>query len=274
MKKSQSPPDHMSYCGQLVYRHDYDRFLLSLFLPASCREDVWAVLAYNHEIAKTREVVSDATLGLIRLQWWRDAVKAIYEGGAVPDHEVVKPLEAAIKRHNIPRALLDNLAYAREFDLEDVRPASIEGLFKYAEFTTLPLCEVITIVCGGAWDEDAARDVAVHFTVMGLLRATHHLARQNRFYLPEDVMIRHGLDLAMVFEAAGAAGLKAVVAELCAALPAVPRCRDNKYLRGMRVLGKIYLGHVKALDYNAMHPAMTDDPAFKVARLYWGVTFG
>ncbi len=81
-----------SYCGELVRRHDPDRFLLTLFAPASMRESLFALYAFNYEIAKTRETVTETQLGLIRLQWWRDAISAIYDRGDVAAHHVLTPL--------------------------------------------------------------------------------------------------------------------------------------------------------------------------------------
>lgn len=77
----------LSYCGRQVRRYDHDRFLTSLFAPAARREGLLALYAFNVEIAKTAEVVSEAMLGQIRLQWWREAIEALY-AGAPPEHEV------------------------------------------------------------------------------------------------------------------------------------------------------------------------------------------
>ena len=73
----------------LVRQHDRDRFLTTLFAPDDRREDLLALYAFNHEVAKTREVVSEPTLGRIRLQWWRDNLEAIYAGQPPRRHGVV-----------------------------------------------------------------------------------------------------------------------------------------------------------------------------------------
>ena len=64
----------LSYCGQEVRKYDKDRFLTALFAPADRREALFALYAFNLEIAKTREVVTEPVLGQIRLQWWYDAI--------------------------------------------------------------------------------------------------------------------------------------------------------------------------------------------------------
>ena len=118
----------LSFCGSLVKAYDPDRFLLTMFVPEQVRdpsspaattrrEALWALFAFNHEIAKTRAVVSEPQLGRIRLQWWRDEIERIYSGSVVPEHEVLKPLAAAIRAHDLPREDFETLITAREADL-------------------------------------------------------------------------------------------------------------------------------------------------------------
>src|SRR3954471_15014844 len=111
----------LSYCAAEVRRLDRPRFLTALFAPSSLREDLFALYAFNLEIAKTLETVSEPMLGRIRLQWWRETIEGIYEGRG-PQHAVAEPLAAAIRRHALPRAPLDRLIDARESDLEEEPP--------------------------------------------------------------------------------------------------------------------------------------------------------
>ena len=75
----------------LVRRHDPDRFLTALFAPADKRDTLLTLYAFNHELARAREVVSEPPLALIRLHWWREVVE-----GAQRRHEVAEPLSAAL----------------------------------------------------------------------------------------------------------------------------------------------------------------------------------
>ena len=71
----------LSLCAQEVRRHDWDRYLFTLFAPADVREDLFTILAFNTEIARIPDMVSEPLLGQIRLQWWQDSINKIYEGG-------------------------------------------------------------------------------------------------------------------------------------------------------------------------------------------------
>src|ERR1700754_790174 len=77
--------------ADLVRRHDPDRFMTALFAPAERRDALLALYAFNHELARAREVASEPPLALIRLQWWREVVE-----GEAKRHEVASPLSAAM----------------------------------------------------------------------------------------------------------------------------------------------------------------------------------
>lgn len=261
----------VSYCGALVREADADRFLLSMFLPADIREDVWAVLAYNYEISKTREVVSESTLGLIRLQWWRDAIGDIY-AGKVLEHEVLKPLALAIERHDLPREGFDKMAYAREFDLEDVSPANLEGLMNYADFTTSPLFEQIVKITGDDPAEHAIQPVAINYALAGIVRATKVFARQHRFYLPENLMGVQGLTQGNFFDEGKRDAVGKVIKGVCKSRLCVSK-PEHVFLKACECLSEIYFKQMKGLGYDVMGDKIERPPAFKVLRLYMGVNF-
>jgi hypothetical protein len=99
--------------AKLVRRHDPDRFLTALFAPPDKRDALLTLYAFNHELARAREVVSQPPLALIRLQWWREVVE-----GAQRRHEVAEPLLAAIDRGELDRDDLAALIDAREIEAE------------------------------------------------------------------------------------------------------------------------------------------------------------
>ena len=69
-------PAGLSPLGELVRRHDRDRYQTALFAPADRREALFALYAFNYEIARVRESVTQPMLGQIRLQWWREVIDA------------------------------------------------------------------------------------------------------------------------------------------------------------------------------------------------------
>lgn len=257
----------LPYCGELVQKHDPDRFLQTMFMPAGVREDLWALFAFNHEIAKTREVVSDSTLGLIRLQWWRDAIKGIYEDGVYQDHEVIKPLAAAIKKHTLPREHFDQLAYAREFDLEDVSPGNVEGLLNYADFTTQSLFKLALIISGADPDQHVVQPVAINYALAGVLRATASFARQHRFYLPEDLMTTYNVSKEHFFEEQSRENLQSVIKDVLDAKLSVTK-PSHPFLRSAEAISELYFKQIKGAGYDILNPKLGIEPPLKVLRVF------
>lgn len=184
----------LSYCARQVRRLDHDRFLTALFAPADRREDLFALYAFNTEVARVREVVTEAMLGRIRLQWWREAIEEIYAGGAVREHAVGTALADAVRARDLPRTPFDRLIDARERDLDDAPPATLAELEGYVEDTsgTVSVLAAHVLDSSDAALREAARSVGAAWALTGHLRALRFQARQRRSVIPDDVAAATG----------------------------------------------------------------------------------
>jgi phytoene synthase len=191
----------LSYCAEYVRKNDRDRFLCALFADPAKREDLFTLYAFNQEISKTREMVSEAMLGQIRLQWWRETLDGI-EKGEVRKHEVVEPLADLLGRGQIKREDLDALIDAREFDLEDTAPKDLDELDLYVDRTSGKLAVLAASLLGARSDEslEAARLAGQAYGLVGILRAIVFHGRAKRLYLPTETMDRHGVKQGDIFE--------------------------------------------------------------------------
>jgi len=207
----------LTAAAQLVRRHDRDRFLTALFAPAERREALYALYAFNYEIARIREIVSEPMLGRMRLQWWRESIAAIYEGGPIRYHEVVTPLAQAIARHALSRAHFDRIIDAREADLDDAPPATLDVLEAYAEASSGGLV-LLALEALGVRSEAAAagRDVGTAYALAGLLCAVPFHAAARRLYLPADLIAVQGIDIDRTLFALKPAAPLAVIVEAVA----------------------------------------------------------
>ena len=61
--------DSSNFCAELVRTHDFSRYAATLFLPAAQRRALLAIYAFNVEISRVREQVSQPLAGEMRLQW-------------------------------------------------------------------------------------------------------------------------------------------------------------------------------------------------------------
>lgn len=58
--------------------YDLDNYLCTLLLPNDAQRGVFALRAFNVELAKIRESVRDVNLGRMRFQWWRDVLTQVF----------------------------------------------------------------------------------------------------------------------------------------------------------------------------------------------------
>ncbi len=215
-----------------VRRFDRDRYLTSLFAPEGRRKALWALYAFNNEIALVREQVREPIAGRVRLQWWRDVIAAIYDG-APPAVPLARDLAAAVAAHGLSRDPFERLIEAREQDLEDAPPADLAALVAYAEESSAPLVALALEALGvrEAAAHAAGREVGIGWALTGLLRAAPHRARTGRSDFPAELLAAEGIAAGWIDPRRPPAGLARVVeriaAEARARLAAARRFRPD-----------------------------------------------
>ena len=260
-------------CLEILRAYDRDRYLTVLLAPKDKREALAAIYAFNHEIAKTREVVSETTMGLIRLTWWREAIEEIYADKPARSHDVVIALHRAIQTYNLPQKTFEMLIYGREFDLEDQTPSDFEGLLKYTHFTTAPLIEFGQIIMHGEKNSPAAQVSAEIIALMGLLRAIPWHAQQHRCYLPADLLQKHDLSPHDIYAMKCKNNLKPVIKTVA------DHIRENLAIVSFYTidthtllqidLARQYLGTLEKCDYNVLDARLQRDPPLCLWRLLY-----
>ncbi|MGQ0485140.1 MAG: phytoene/squalene synthase family protein [Hyphomicrobiales bacterium] len=174
------------YCQDLVRAADKDRFLAALFAPVEKRPLLMALYAFNLEIARVRQAVSEPQLGEIRLQWWLDTLDAIYAGGSA-EHPVAEALARAVAAGGLPREALRNLVLAHRFDLYDDPMPSFADLEGYLGETSSALIQMAALILAGPGAQAAAEAAGlagVAHGLAGLLRARPIHRARGQAYLP------------------------------------------------------------------------------------------
>jgi phytoene synthase len=191
----------------LVRRHDPDRFFTALFAPPERRDALLTLYAFNHELARAREVASEPPLALIRLQWWREVVE-----GEVKRHEVASPLTEAIAAGFLQPAYLLPLIEAREAEaygafetLDDWRDWLLGGAGGLA---------VAAAVALGVERPEDLRRFGAAYGAAGLARATGVLAAQGTCLLPRDLLARHQLSPEAFIHDPGSAEARSALADV------------------------------------------------------------
>jgi NADH dehydrogenase [ubiquinone] 1 alpha subcomplex assembly factor 6 len=212
---SERPTASLSYCADLVRDQAPGRYLATLFAPANVRPALFGLYAFDHEIAKVRHVVSEPMAGLIRFQWWRDALDAIAAGRPAPAHPVAQSLQAAWRRFERARVRLDAAIDARERELDQAAPDTLPALEQHLVATSSgPVLTALDLL--GVYDPAARQAGHRVGLAIGLteLLCEVDVDRQRALFLPEELLRRHDIAPTAVREATSPAAFAPAIREL------------------------------------------------------------
>ncbi len=205
--------DVSGYCAELVRAADRDRYLAALFAPAEHRGALYALCAFNSEVARVREVAREPLPGEIRLQWWSDVLRG-ERGGEAAANPVAAALLASIERYRLSRDQLIELVEARRFDLYDEPVATLDELETYADKTSSAIFSLTSRILCGADAEAVAEPAGRAYTIAGLMRVFPLHAARRQLYVPLELIERHAVKMADIFAGRSSSGLNACLAEL------------------------------------------------------------
>lgn len=121
-------PEDWKQLDERLRRVDEDRWLSSRYAVADDRNVLIALYLFYYELARVRLVVTEATMGEIRFQWWRDALDELREAAdaQVRQHDVVVALHDVTARGRLSisglQVLIDEHEAAYEANLRESEP--------------------------------------------------------------------------------------------------------------------------------------------------------
>ena len=201
------------HCAFQVRKYDYERYFSALLGPSEVRRGLFALYAFNIELASIRERVTESLLGEIRLEWWRNNIKEIYAGN-VRNHSVTVELAHAIEHFNIDLSFFERLISARVFDMNDEPPEDIKALENYVTMTSGELMVCSCLISGASVGTDTALAMGRYWGLTGIIRSIHFHASLGRVYLPKDLMREAGLGAHQVVENCYSTHVDRVVGQL------------------------------------------------------------
>jgi phytoene synthase len=222
--------DTFTHCEQLVRAGDKDRFLATLFAPEKYRRALFALYAFNLEVARVREIAREPMPGEVRLQWWADVLSGAGRGD-VAANPVAVALREIVVRYRLPPQMLADLIEARRFDLYDEPMPSLAALELYAVRTSSAVIDLAARILSDGRNPaigELARHAGIAYAIVGLLRAFPIHAARRQLYVPIEVMRRHNAQAEDVFAANPTLELRAALAEM--------RLYARKHLSAARAL--------------------------------------
>ncbi|KAM3614961.1 uncharacterized protein V6R79_021530 [Siganus canaliculatus] len=274
------------FCLELVRTRDYDGFLSSLLLPEEARRSSLALRAFNVELAQVKDSVSQKTIGLMRMQFWKTAIEDIYRDDP-PNQPVSGELWRAVRKHGLTKRWLLRIITEREKDLEDRAYRNLQELESYSENTQSSLIYLL-LECLGVKDvhaDHAASHIGKAQGIVTCLRATPHHSSRRKVYLPMDVCMLHGASQEDFIRGSRDQNVRDVVYDIASQAhvhlqharsfsSSVPAASCPAFLQ--TVVLEDYLQRVRRADFDVFHPSLQNRNPLLVLQLYlrsWKKTY-
>ena len=203
------------FCAELVRAHDFARYVSTLFMPADQRRALWALYAFNIEISRVREQVSQPLPGEMRLQWWTDMLAGAGHGG-VEGNPVAAELLLAIRDWRLPVERLSRLIDEHQFDLYNDPMPTMAVLEGYINDTSSALFSLGARIAGCVSDEieHVARHAGLAQGMAQVLAALPLDASRRQSFVPLQLLESNGSDLEQVFAGKQTPKLRAALDQL------------------------------------------------------------
>src|ERR1700677_2315464 len=188
------------FCAELVRAHDFTRYASTLFMPADQRRALWALYAFNVEISRVREQVSQPLPGEMRLQWWTDMLAGAGHGG-VEGNPVAAELLLAIRNWRLPVEQLSRLIEEHQLDLYNDPMPTMAALEGYINDTSSALFSLGARIAGSQSDEieHLARHAGLAQGMAQVLAALPLDASRRQLFVPLQLLESNGSELEEVF---------------------------------------------------------------------------
>jgi 15-cis-phytoene synthase len=215
MSSTATPPDTVTYCADLVRSHDFPRYAATLFAPAAERRALLALYAFNVEIVRVRDQVTQPLPGEIRFQWWTDLFSGLAHGSA-EGNPVAAELLRAIRDFDLPVEPLALLVDEHQFDLYNDPMPTMTALEGYLAATSSALFALAARIMGAS--SDAAEHLARHAGLaQGIVQVIANLSRDSshrQLFLPQQLLTSHGCAMEHVFAGKETPNLHAALDQL------------------------------------------------------------
>ncbi len=204
-----------AFCADLVRSHDFERYASTLFVNADSRRALLALYAFNVEISRVRDQVSQPLPGEIRLQWWTDMLAGAGHGG-VEGNPVAAELLLAMRTCGLPVERLSRLIDEHQFDLYNDPMPSMAALEAYVHDTSSALFALGARIMGRQSEvtDHLARHAGLAQGIVRVIAALPVDAARRQLFVPLQLLESHGSGVEEVFAGKETPQLRAALDQL------------------------------------------------------------
>ncbi|KAI5457612.1 Squalene/phytoene synthase [Mariannaea sp. PMI_226] len=226
------------YCYTQLQNSDYDAHLIRRFVPSPVQDTYAALRTLNLELVRLPELVSNPTIGALRMRFWQESLDNTFDGRPPREpicillHKTLQDLEAragAATKKSI-KFWISRLVKTREKHMTNRPYASLASLEEYAEntYSTLMYATLASLPLRSMDVDHLASHIGKACGIVAVLRGIPVLAapppptqnpsgqeappREPAILLPLDIMAEAGVKEEEVYrEGPNATGLQDAV---------------------------------------------------------------
>jgi phytoene synthase len=200
MSATEATRDSAGFCADLVRTHDFVRYASTLFIPAAQRRAMLAIYAFNAEISRVREQVSQPLPGEMRLQWWTDMLAGAGHGG-IEGNPVAAELLLVIRDYRLPVDPLSRLIEEHQFDLYNDPMPSMAALEGYVNDTSSALFSLAARVVAPPSEtiDHLSRHAGLAQGFVQVIATLPWDAARRQLFVPLQLLQQHGSGVEEVF---------------------------------------------------------------------------
>ncbi|XP_075220235.1 NADH dehydrogenase (ubiquinone) complex I, assembly factor 6 homolog sicily isoform X2 [Lycorma delicatula] len=256
-----------NYCVDLVRKFDYENFLCTLLLTSESRSLAFAVRAFNVEVAKVQDQVSQEQIAQMRLKFWLETVENLFKDQNIKDKKLSK-------NH------LKSLVQSRMTPVSSSTFKNLEDMEKYAENSVSPVYYLILQGSGygSVHTDHAASHLGKSQGLVNILRSIPYNLGRRTVTLPQDLLLKHNLPQEKILRGKNDSNLKEVIFEIAS--------RAKQHLEKARSLKKscpkeastlflpavcinAYLERLRKIDFDIFNEKLRKRNNVLHIQLYW-----
>ena len=174
------------YCQAKAAKSGSSFYYSFLFLPPEQRKAITALYAFCREVDDIVDECSDHQVAHLKLQWWRDSMREMFNGTA--QHPVQQALLKPVQSFGLPLELFLEIIDGMEMDLTINRYTSFEelSLYCYRAASVVGLLAARIFGYQNPAVLDYAKNLGMAFQLTNILRDIREDAARNRIYIPRE----------------------------------------------------------------------------------------
>lgn len=271
---------NIDYCNNLVRKLDYESYLCCLLLPKISRTPALVLRSFVIEVTQIQDQISNQQIGLMKFQFWKDALDKIYMNKA-PESPVCQELNKIINKFGLTKAWFSRLIEAREEGL--ILDKAFMSIHDAEEFYMKSIAPFYFLILQTINKKSIDIDHVVGHICKGqglatLIRSVPYHIKRRKVYLPHKTMIKHGVSQQNIIESKINQNMKDLFFDIAATasvhfekasalMKTMPKSVNNYFL--FATPSRMYLTAIQNKDFNIFDPQLLKRNPFLPITLFY-----